>query len=506
MAQKSNSNTLLSNSFFYTFSGLFGKCLHFFLLPVYTRLLTTSDYGIQNLIFAFNSVMSYVILLCIDSAAIKFYTENKDDKNKLKEFYGTALCIISFSSILILVLCFIFHDFLSATFFEGIEFYPYIVIGMGILVLESFFTLHRRILEAQQEGKKVAIISLCIVVLVAAFTLVLVGLFHRGAVGLLLSSLIVYFLAAVFVIVDAKRHDMVKLCFRIKLAKEMLVYSVPLLPHQLSGYIATLVSSVLLNSSGSLGSVGLYGVASQFSSVIDTFQDSVSRAYRPWLFDRLAAFEEKDKEEIGKISLLLCSFYTLIYGAIGLFGLEMIVIMTSVDFHEAWRVMPILVAGFSIKSIYYFYVAQCLFYPRTSSRVFIASMSGSLANVVLSFIIVPVMGMYGSAIAYCSSHLICTSLVVFLNRKNADIGYNLFKMVRTVAIALLFICIGILPGFFLVGDKWSWPFILYKLFICLIYLIYLFFSNRRSIRELIGNEKASSLFKMIRIKKTNDSA
>ena len=136
MAQKDDKK-LIANSFLYTISGLLSKCLHFFLLPLYTQFLTTEDYGIQNILLSFNAVTNYIILLCLDSAALKFYADNKDDKEKCRRFFGTALCIVTLMCFAVLGIVFLIRDFLTSYVFDGIDFFPYVVIGLVLLVLES---------------------------------------------------------------------------------------------------------------------------------------------------------------------------------------------------------------------------------------------------------------------------------------------------------------------------------------------------------------------------------
>lgn len=488
-----SSRKLLGNSVFYAIADILGKGLHFILLPIYTAYLTTDDYGIQNIVIGFNSVMNYVVLLCLDSAALKFYSEYGDDKVTLKRFYGTAMSIMSIFSCVVVTVCVFFQSVLKELIFDEIPFVPYVLLGLAILVLDAVYTLHRRMMEAQQQGKKVAAVGFTAVFFSSCTTVIMIGVLKLGVLGVLTATLFTSIGTVIFSIWDMIRHDMLTPCLDRKLAKKMLRYSIPLIPHQISGYLAALISKIFLNLSGSLSMVGLYGIATQFSSIVDTFQDATSRAYRPWLFAILNCGVEPDKNRIRNISNVLMSAYSVVVVGMGLFAQEIILIMTSESYHEAWKVIPVLVMAVSVKSIHYFYFAQCLFYPNTSKKIFIASVIANLSNIITAAIFVPFLGMYGSAAASLVSIIINTAIIMFINRKNGQIGYQFSSLAARLLLSWIVIVMGIFPTYIVWNQKLSFLNFLYKSSVIVLYIGVIWkmnckeiyqFTNTTNIREL----------------------
>ncbi|MCI9250382.1 MAG: oligosaccharide flippase family protein [Lachnospiraceae bacterium] len=498
MSDESNIKKLFGNSILYIFSGVLAKGIHFFLLPVYTVFLTTSDYGIQNMVISFNSVMTYVVLLCLDSAILKYYSEFKGKKKELKRIYGTAISMVAISSAITLLLFIILKDFLSSQVLKDIDFFPYIILGYFILTFDAFFSLHKRMLEAQQNGSKVALVSVITVLFSTGITLILIGLLKKGAVGLLIAGAIASLGTVIFMIIDIVRNDMVILCLDINMLKKMLRYCIPLIPHHASGYIATFISKIFLNNSNSLAAVGLYGIASQFSNIIDTFQDSASHAYRPWIFVKLQNRAELDVKEIKNSIVLLLTFYTLIYGVVGLFCQEIIYFMTAEQYHGAWKVIPILVIYYSLKSIYYFYVDVCLFYKNTSNKVFIASLLGSLSNIIAAYFLVPVWGMYGSALAMITSICVLTSIVIIIVKQygSVDIGYDLALMIKRITLSWIFIFAGISPSYLLNIKNVDFMNVIYKLLIAVLYLFIIWRINKKAVYSFTGQEDLCMVVKL----------
>lgn len=476
-----SSRLLFGNSILYAGADFLAKGLHFILLPIYTLFLTTEDYGIQTIILSFNSVLCYVVLLCIDSAILRFYSEYKDDEYSLRRFYGTAINIVCLFAMAVISICVFLQEFLLKYIFKGIAFYPCVMIGLILLVLDSIYTLHRRMLEAQQKGKVVAAVSFVSILFSSGLTILLIGKYKMGIFGVLTASLCTSIGMVCFALVDIARHRMWTFCVDIKIAKKLLSYSLPLIPHQMSGYLATLISKIFLNISDSLATVGLYSIATQFSSVVDVFQDSVSRAYRPWLFEKLKNKEQFQKQEIENISGILISLYTIIYLGLGLFSQELILLMTPRSYHDAWRVIPLLVMSMSFRSIYYFYLAQCLYYTQTSKKLFFASVTANLSNICAAAVLVPRYGMYGSAIASLISIIVNTIIVIVLNRRNGDIGYKFADLLKRIFVSWLFILIGIVPSYVFKIDELNVAVLTYKILVCCLYLLYLWFSNRKMI-------------------------
>ena len=489
---------LLSNTAFYAFADLIGKGLHFILLPLYTAFLTTTDYGIQNMVTSFNSVLNYVVLLCLDSAALKYYSEYSDDERKLKRFYGTAIVIVCSFALLVVTICLVSHTILEKYVFEGVDFVPYVLLGLSVLVLDSIYTLHRRMLEAQQKGKKVATVGVVAVIFSTGTTLVMIGIFKLGALGVILATLITSIGTVIFAIVDIFRNEMITICFDSELAKKMLSYSLPLIPHQLSGPLAALIGRIFLNTTGSLAVVGLYGVATQFSSVVDVFQDATSRAFRPWLFGILNNKGGGEyREKINNISCILISLYSVVAVGMGLFSQEIITVMTDKDYYGAWLVIPVLVFSVSVRTIYYFYFAQCLFYQGTSKYIFIASITANLCNIIASAALVPLIGMYGSAIAAMCSIVVNTTVIYIINRKNGEIGFRLLKLLFRLIVSWIVIVIGVAPSYLVFSEGTTLFNVAYKIFSILIYLVLIWVINKRCIYSFTETANVKELFSKI---------
>lgn len=486
---------VLENSFLYTFSSILVKAIGFLLLPVYTLFLTPDDYGVVNLINSFIQVATFIVAFSLYSAVIRFYADYKDDKEKVKRFYGTVIIFVFISAIVFACLGLLFNELLISWFFIGISFYPVVLIALLTLIFVSLHTSHQNILQGMQQGRKLTIINLLLFMLQVCLNLFLIVTLKLGAVGVLLATLIVNIGYSFYIVYDLKNNNMVAFCIDRKILIDALKYSIPILPHNISTNIAGFASRVFINHSVSLASVGLYGIASQFGMLIDTVQASVNKAFAPWFYNMMNANKEESKKDVVTLAQFLLILYSLLFMIIGLFSQEIIILMTTEKYIMAWTVIPIFVMAFSIKSIYYFYV-NILFYHKDASRkIFIATITGSIINIYIAFVLTPKYGIYGAAVAFLIAKVIVVVIVVVMSKRCEDIGYKITDMLKIIIPGLLFMGIGLYFSYTIYIVAFSWLNLFYKVSILTAYLIYIYLTNKSMINMIIKSNRIHQILK-----------
>jgi O-antigen/teichoic acid export membrane protein len=491
----SSKKKVIENSFFYIFSSLLVKAMGFLLLPFYTLFLTPDEYGVTNLVTGFINVASFIVAFSLYSAAMRFYTDFKENPNKLKRLYGTIISFTGISGLISLILGFIFRNIVIKIFFEGIAYYPIVFIAFLSLIFISLHTMHQSILQGMQQGKKLTKLNIIVFIVTAVLKIVFIGIFKLGAVGFLSAQLVVNIGYLLYMIVDLKKNDLIEWTIDISILKETLRYSIPLMPHNLSTRIASLASRIFINTSGSLAEVGLYSIAMQFGHMIDIIQIAVNKAFQPWFYEMMNKNDAQSKKEAVNLSNILLVFYSLIYMGIGLFSQEVVILMTNDNYMLSWKIIPILVVGFSIKSMYYFYVNIVLFYKQAARKLFIATIAGSIADIILAYILVPYFGMYGSAIAFVLAKLIIIIIVVYLSKLYDDVGYRIIKMLSIIIPSLLFMIVGLYFSYTKYETVFSPINLAYKMVILIVYVLFIYVSNKQIINKAIESGHIKNMLK-----------
>jgi O-antigen/teichoic acid export membrane protein len=157
--------------------------------------------------------------------------------------------------------------------------------------------------------------------------------------------------------------------------------------------------------------------------VIDTVQARSNRAFMPWFSNRLTRRKDDSdapKKSISSFTSGLLIFYSVMYLCVGLFSQEFVLLFTSDKYSLAWLPIPILVAAYAVKSVYYMYMDVLLYYKDQSKKLFVATVTGSLLNIVISAFLAEPMGMYGIALSFLIAKVVVLVIAYFIARPHVD--------------------------------------------------------------------------------------
>src|SRR5216684_1775118 len=127
---------------------------------------------------------------------------------------------------------------------------------------------------------------------------------------LALTSVILAMLVAGMVIAGICLHGLVSrlkvlgLTFRRDSLKTLLTFGMPLIPHFLGGWVMTMAPRLFLNRLATVADTGLFSVAFSLASPIAMIAGAANQAYMPALFEMLSRPESLDKFRLSRMLLL----------------------------------------------------------------------------------------------------------------------------------------------------------------------------------------------------------
>ncbi len=477
---------VLSNSVFITISALLVQGTGFLLLPFYTNNLSTSEYGTINLITSFVSVLGVLMSLSLVDSLIRYYVDFKDNKRELEKFYGSILTFILLIGAFFVLVLLLFESSIRDLFLIGVDSY-FIYVSIVLLVFFNCVqVVHNGIIQGMQLGKKVAVVNLVLMLSIVFLRVLFIGVFNLSIYGYVLAQLIINFIYFFYVIFDLRRNQMFILILKRKYLKLALLYSVPLIPHSLSSRLASLLSRLFISNSESVSTTGIYSLSLQITGLIDVVQVSFHKAFKPWFFEIMNSNEHSKKSDLLDMTKFLLYIYSIVYLCIALFSQEVIILMTSEDYWSAWYVVPILTIGFSIKSIYYFYVNIIVYNPSASNKLFIASVVSNLIDITLSFILISYIGVFGAAISFVLSKIVLVIITVSIANKYKEVDYKVIGMVKIIVPSLILSFLGLYFSYFYVPLEFNIYNFAYKIVIVGLYLIVIGIINRKRLAVYVG--------------------
>jgi O-antigen/teichoic acid export membrane protein len=477
----SNTGKVLKNSAYYSIGLLLSRATGFFLLPIYTFFLSTEEYGIVNLISTFINVASVIILFAIDQGAFRFYEDYKEEKHK---YFGTIITFEILVSVILFLALIITNKYITKFLLKGVDFYPIVLFGLIALLFNTIYIIGQSALQIQQKSIEFTKNSIIFVLIHALFNVIFLAVFNMKESSIILSLALTNIIMALKTIYGLhKLHDY-RFGIDVKILRKVLAYSLPLAPHTLANNITVFVSQFFLNTLKSISQVGIYGLASQFGSILDMILSSINLAFRPWFNENIVQGTE-GKQRIIEFSNSVFILSSIICLGISLFSKEIIYIMTTSEYHDAWKIVPLIAIAHVVKFIYYTHSLGVMYDLNSSRKLFMCSITASAINIGINVFLIPYWGMYGAAFSLLISRIVLATITVWISIKTKLIIYKLKNMIVNVILVVIASMVGLFFSYIGYFNGINIVEVAYKVFLYITITLIMIWKYKKQIIEII---------------------
>lgn len=378
---------LAKNTGFISIGSFSSKLLSFVFVPFYTYYLTTSEYGVADIIISTTMLLFQVLTLSISEAAMRFPLDEAYEK---KDVFITSVSLTILSDLVILCavpLANILNIGGEVCSLFALYYIPY-----------SLFTL----LSYYARGiEKVGIYSICGIIssaLVVGLGIVFLAVCNLGLFGFVLSYSISFSLSSLILFLAAHMYRYTgRLSPRWKaIAIEMFHYSIPLVPNGICWWICSSVSLYIIAAFCGTSSTGLYSAALKIPAILLSIIGFFMTAWRISSVDNFGS--PASQQFFSKVHRYLLAL-TVILTAIICLGSQLLgSILFSKDFYEAWVYVSPLCVGALFHGLSDYFGTIYLAAKKTS-MMFHSTIAGAATNIISSFVLVPGLGIMGAVIA-----------------------------------------------------------------------------------------------------------
>lgn len=410
---------LSKHSAIYGLGVVASQLVGFFLLPLYTRYLTPSDYGILAILSATTSVLSIIFAMGLGSALFMSYF-NYDDRKDRKKVVGTALVFLTVISLFFSLLLVALSGRFSLLFFGSARYTFYFQVIFLTIFFDTAIIVPMAVFRAREESKKYAVISLFRLLIGIGLNIFFIVALRKGVLGILESGLITAFLIYCSLVPNLIKST--KLRFSISDLKAMLSFGLPLVPANLASWILTLADRYFLQFFSTPNELGLYSTGYKFGLVIQgLIVGPFSLAWGPFLW--VTAKQENAK----KVYSSTLTYFILIgmFAALGLSVLskEALILMTTPAFYAAYKVVPLIALSYILYGSYFILEVGIDLEKKTGYLPFIVGI-GAIVNLGLNYLLIPSYGMMGAAVATVGSYFMLPIGSYFVSRKYYPVEYE----------------------------------------------------------------------------------
>lgn len=429
------------NAFWFSLGSILTPAISFILLPIYTRYLTPSDYGIISLAAVISSIFSILFIFGMRTAVSRFYYEYYTDRQQLTEYISTIyITVLSFGFICAIVLT-LLGNAIFQVLLPDLPFFPYILLVIWTTLGIVPFYLSLNLIQMRQQSFLYGILCIIQIVITAALIFLFIVVLHEGALGGLKGQ----FIASIifFIVGICYLKDDINITFNIKKLKESLELSLPILPHELAGWTMTLINRIFLSNFSTLAFVGLFTLGYQLGSLLCIVSSSFVLAWVPYFMSNAKEFGHVSNQKFSQLTIYYQSVIFFFGLCIILFSIDFLHLMTTPEYYKSAQIVPFTVIIFLFDGMYYLGAVVLLYMKRTGYQSAV-TFSAAIINVILNIIFIPPFGMFGAAYAMLFSYAYTFFLIFFISNKVYPIPYDYKKMGKIVVVFAFFCVISLL--------------------------------------------------------------
>jgi O-antigen/teichoic acid export membrane protein len=414
----------------YTFVGLFGTAVNFFVMPVLSHYLSPADYGLLSLFNAYVTILVPLVSLSAYSLLNVDYFKEKDKQIFASKF--TSIQTIPFFTSLV---CFFFIWQFYKPLTDVLELNG-TTTGRGlIMLLITFLTIYYeqflQFLILQKKAFLFAAYTVVKVIIEVALTFYFVIWKSFGWEGRIYSWLIASTLLFIIGAFYFYKQGFLKGNIKLKYIKEGIQFGSPLILHSLGKFVVNQSDRIFIAKMVSISAAGVYSIGYTIGSLVMILVNAYFNFYTPFLMERLSDITEEKKLQIVKMGYL--------YGIACILVLILIVFLTPVFFRL------FIASNYFEGSHYPFWVAlgYCFWggYMLFSGFIFFFKKNrilGWLAvfnigtNLLFNYLFIKIFGAIGAAYATALSFFLLFILLVIIVRRFMPLPWFSYRKIRSV--------------------------------------------------------------------------
>lgn len=433
---------VIKNSTLYLSVSIIQSFMSFLLLPLYTSLLSTGEFGLTSLINSVAGLLSIFFLFGSQSVVSRLYFEHSQDQEKLKRFLGTVFLSKLIWNLVIASVLLLGREYIFPIIGEGVAFYPYMLIAIGMAFFSSIFQLFQTLQQTKQEGWKYSVVQILYLLLNNGISVLLLVVFKLRAEGIILGTLIADIVMTIYVFSSLRKR--IHFGISKEIVKDAFGFSWPIFLHALFGWAMGSINKLILNNLVSIDTVGIYTIGFTIAGIVNMVTVALNRSYTPWFFEKMKK-EKRNNEDIVIFSEFIVLMYSIVALIISLFGREVIALVLSKSYFDSWRVIPFLSFGYVFNGVYFFFVNIFNYQKKSVKLVPLYTLLSALLNTGFNYLLIPRFGIIGSALSSLLAMFLLSLITYFGSKRLLNIKYNYLRLLGLISIPALFSLVVFLP-------------------------------------------------------------
>ena len=384
----SREKNLAKNTIIITIGKICTQLITFFLLPLYTGILSTEEYGTVDLLNTLVSLLLPIVTFQVEQAVFRELIEVRGKKDKESKIISSAVITVMFQCIVYLIIFALISPFIN-------NHYKFFLATN--VVANIFLSLFLQIARGFGDNKKYAFASFISALSTIVFNVLFLVVIKLGANGMLLGTMLGQIVATIYLFISLKLYKYLKVKdYKKEVIKSLWKYSLPLIPNAISWWVFNASDRVIASAFLGVDQNGILAASLKFSAVYITFYNIFNMS---WTESISIAIKDDDVSDyFNKMFNIVLRLFTAM--AVGMIACMPFVfpIMINEKFSAGYGLIPISIVG-SLFNVVVGLISVIYVAEKNTKAIASTSIVSAVINIIVHLVLIKFIGLYAAVIS-----------------------------------------------------------------------------------------------------------
>lgn len=421
----SSTNNALKAGAGYTIGNILVKGINFLTLPLFSRLLTTAEFGVYNIFISYDAILVVLMGLAMHSSVKSAHYEFQ----KTDEYVSSISLIYILNALIFTAVIIIGGENLSSLMgFSGTVLFLLVPFSFGGAVIH----LYNERISLDYEYKKYLIVALLNSVgnVIVSLLLIMTIFRNQRDVGRIVGTVATIFVIATFLLLKMYIKEPPKI--NKKFWRFGILYSLPIIPHGISQVLLSQCDRIMISNIISDAAAGIYCLAGNLKLALTIISTSIGISWSTWFF---AKMEKSETTDIQNSSSLLVRLFIVF--SVGLMALspEIIYVLGGSEYDDGKYVaVPMIMDAFIL--FLYNVVVPAEYYKQKTKYIMLGTLVAAVINVITNYIFIKQYGYIAAAYTTLFSYICYLLLHIFISNRLVRFDIVRWKLIIISAIII----------------------------------------------------------------------
>ena len=379
----------------YTIGNILIKGINFIALPIFSRLMTTEEFGVYNVFLSYDAILFVIIGMALHSS---LRSASYRYNGKIDEYTSSVSIIYIINAVLLLIIATVFGSLLSSLLgFDKAIIYLLVLYSFG----SSILTLYNDRISLDYAYKKYIIVAFLNSLGNISISLILMFTIFNNArdMGRILGTTITIFVLALGLIFTIYKKALPK--FNKEYWKFGIKYSLPIIPHGISQVFLSQFDRIMIRNMVGASEAGIYSLGGNIKLFLSTITTSISSSWSTWFY---AEIDKGNTEIIQKKAIQLSTVFVFLSAVLIAVSPELIYFLGGKAYDAGKYVaIPVVLDAFVLAL--YNIIVPSEYYTGKTIYIMFGTMFAAIINIITNYIFISKFGFIAAAYTTLFSYI-----------------------------------------------------------------------------------------------------